>query len=39
MNDNSCSSLGSHYDIPVNIKEYSEEAFSLLGGAKKFKIV
>lgn len=23
MNENSCSSLGSHYDIPVNIKEYS----------------
>lgn len=23
MNENSCSSLGSHYDIPVSIKEYS----------------
>ena len=39
LNDNSCSSLGSHYDIPINIKEYSNEAFSLLAGAKKFKVV
>jgi hypothetical protein len=39
MNDNSCSSLGSHYDIPVNVKEYSNEAFSLLAGAKKFKVI
>jgi len=31
--------LGSHYDIPINVKEYSVEAFSLLAGAKKFKIV
>ena len=38
-NDHSCSSLGSHYDIPVSIKEYSNEAFCLLAGAKKFKIV
>ena len=39
INDNSCSSLGSHYEIPVNIKEYSNEAFSLLAGSKKFKVV
>lgn len=39
LNDNSCSSLGSHYDIPINVKEYSNEAFSLLAGAKKFKVV
>ena len=39
INDNSCSSLGSHYDVPVNIKQYSQEAFSLLAGAKKFKVV
>ena len=39
MNDHSCSSLGSHYDIPSNIKEYSPEAFSLLAGSKKFKVL
>ena len=39
INDHSCSSLGSHYEIPATLKEYSNETFSLLGGAKKFKVV
>lgn len=39
MNDHSCSSLGSHYEIPSSIKEYSNEAFSLLAGSKKFKVL
>lgn len=39
LNDHSCSSLGSHYEIPAHIKEYSKEAFCLLAGAKKFKVV
>lgn len=39
INEHSCSSLGSHYEIPANIKEYSNEAYSLLAGSKNFKAV
>ena len=39
INEHSCSSLGSHYEIPTNIKEYSNEAYSLLAGSKNFKAV
>lgn len=39
INQHSCSSLGSHYEIPANVPEYSPEAYSLLAGAKNFKAV
>lgn len=39
LNEHSCSSLGSHYEIPITIKEFSNEAFCLLAGAKKFKVL
>jgi len=39
LNDHSCSSLGSHYEIPLSVKEFSNEAFCLLAGSKKFKVL
>jgi hypothetical protein len=37
--DHSCSSLGSYYEIPPSIKEYTNEAYSLLAGSKNFKVL